>query len=160
MIEPIAFLDVEASGFGPESYPIEIGWVLSDTDCAEARLILPHPDWVYWDPAAQAVHGIARTELFATGLPGPRVAAWLDANLIGHVVYVGAEDDLFWIDRLYRACNRRPSFRLLEAGRALEAELSRRGLESTSFWTEHPAVHRAVGDAMRLRSVWRRVMGG
>ena len=52
---PPAVLDVEASGFGRESYPIEVGYVLSggQTYCS---LIRPLPEWTHWDPQAERVH--------------------------------------------------------------------------------------------------------
>ena len=54
-----AILDMEASGFGRDSYPIEVGYVLPDgrTRCT---LIRPAPHWVHWDPAAEQLHHIPR----------------------------------------------------------------------------------------------------
>ena len=49
-------LDIEASGFGPGSYPIEVGLVLPDGD-AWCSLIRPEPGWLHWDPSAEQVHG-------------------------------------------------------------------------------------------------------
>ena len=52
-------IDIEASGFGSRSYPIEIGVVKTNGDryCA---LIEPPPEWDHWSETAQAVHGITR----------------------------------------------------------------------------------------------------
>jgi len=46
-----AVLDIEASGFGRDSYPVEIGYVLPDgqTWCT---LIRPAPAWTHWDATA------------------------------------------------------------------------------------------------------------
>ena len=38
----LAFLDIEASGFGPGSYPVEVGWTFGD-GAGESWLICP-PD--------------------------------------------------------------------------------------------------------------------
>ena len=45
-------LDIEASGFGRGSYPIEIGYCLpnGDTFCT---LIKPEPEWQHWDAEAE-----------------------------------------------------------------------------------------------------------
>ena len=49
-------IDIEASGFGLSSYPIEIGLVLANgaTYCA---LVKPHTSWGHWDRGAEKVHG-------------------------------------------------------------------------------------------------------
>jgi hypothetical protein len=44
-----AVLDVEASGFGAGSYPIEIGYIASD-GTSYCTLIRPAPSWTHWDP--------------------------------------------------------------------------------------------------------------
>ncbi len=41
-------IDFEASGFGPHSYPIEIGVIRSNGD-RYCSLILPADDWTFWD---------------------------------------------------------------------------------------------------------------
>ena len=41
-------IDVEASGFGSKSYPIEIGVALNDGQ-RFCTLILPAPNWTHWD---------------------------------------------------------------------------------------------------------------
>jgi hypothetical protein len=41
-------IDIEASGFGEESYQIEIGVILND-ESKYCALIRPQPDWLYWD---------------------------------------------------------------------------------------------------------------
>lgn len=50
-------LDVEASGFGRGSYPIEIGLAFPD-GTSVAYLLRPEPDWVHWDEGAEQVHGL------------------------------------------------------------------------------------------------------
>ncbi|MDB5851379.1 MAG: hypothetical protein JWP29_5131, partial [Rhodoferax sp.] len=59
-------LDVEASGFGRHSYPIEVGYVLPDgkTYCT---LIRPEPTWTHWDPEAEHLHHISRETVLAMG---------------------------------------------------------------------------------------------
>jgi hypothetical protein len=53
--DPPAIIDIEASGFGPDGYPIEIGVALSSgqTFCA---LILPEPEWQIHSPCTTPDH--------------------------------------------------------------------------------------------------------
>lgn len=98
-------IDVEASGFGPESYPIEIGLALPDNE-RYCSLICPCDDWTYWDDDAQSVHGISRDLLMQTGKPLQDVALELN-NLLGRMtVYSdGWVVDKPWITKLFdQAC--------------------------------------------------------
>ncbi|WDP84202.1 MAG: hypothetical protein HUN05_02695 [Desulfobacter sp.] len=52
-------VDVEASGFGSQSYPIEIGLALGP-DTRYCSLIIPSPQWTHWDKAAEKTHAISR----------------------------------------------------------------------------------------------------
>ncbi len=45
-------LDVEASGFGRDSYPVEIGYAMPNGSCF-CSLVRPEPHWTHWDPEAQ-----------------------------------------------------------------------------------------------------------
>ena len=56
-IPPI--IDVEASGFGRGSYPIEVGFALEDRE-VQSYLIKPALGWDHWDPKAELIHGISR----------------------------------------------------------------------------------------------------
>ena len=55
-------VDVEASGFGSASYPIEIGLAL-DEGLKYCTLVQPAPGWTHWDDEAQKVHRIPRDML-------------------------------------------------------------------------------------------------
>ncbi len=68
------FLDIEASGFGAGSYPIEVGCVLPDgrTLCC---LVRPPERWRHWDAGAESVHRITRDLLMRHGLPVEEVVA-------------------------------------------------------------------------------------
>ena len=61
-------IDVEASGFGGMSYPIEVGVALDD-DTKYCSLIFPAPEWQHWDEDAEKVHRIARDILETYGNP-------------------------------------------------------------------------------------------
>jgi hypothetical protein len=96
-------IDVEASGFGSGSYPIEIGVALDDGHkyCA---LIHPEPDWTDWDPAAEKVHRIPRDVLEAYGRPARAVAEALNELLASRTVYTdGWVVDKPWLSTLFQA---------------------------------------------------------
>lgn len=102
------FLDVEASGFGPDSYPIEVAWNLPDGEITRC-LISPEdvPTWTHWDAQAEQVHGIERDRLLRNGWSPSYVAGRLAADLGGRVVYTDAPAfDAAWLDRLFSAVDR------------------------------------------------------
>ena len=101
-INPI-IIDVEASGFGVTSYPIEIGVALDEGEkfCA---LILPAPDWTHWDDGAEKVHRVPRDILETYGKPLEEVAAELNTLLEGRTVYTdGWVVDKPWLTTLFYA---------------------------------------------------------
>ena len=59
-------IDFEASGFGAESYPIEVGVVL-ESGKAYHSLIKPCSHWTHWTQEAQNTHRISRLELERDG---------------------------------------------------------------------------------------------
>ena len=85
-MEKINTLDIEASGIGAESYPIEIGVILKNgsTYCS---LIKPEPEWIYWSDQAESIHGISQQTLKAYGKPARQVATELNELLAGQVTY-------------------------------------------------------------------------
>lgn len=99
----LVFLDFEASSLGKRSYPIEVGWVFEDGR-SEVHLIRPAPEWTDWDPAAEAIHTIARAELIASGTPHDVVARRMIAVLSGHDLLASAPSwDGKWLSTLLRA---------------------------------------------------------
>ena len=105
-------MDIEASGLGAGSYPIEIGIVLANGD-AYCTLIAPEPDWTHWDEEAHAVHGIARSTLHQFGKAACVVAAELDRRLAGTTIYSDAwGHDYTWLSLLYSAAGWSPPFKL------------------------------------------------
>jgi len=106
------FLDIEASGFGRGSYPIEIGIATAEGRC-HCFLITPCNDWSHWDPAAEQVHGISRQLLHQHGLSVNHVAEQLNQLLAGRTLYTDAWGyDSSWLMRLYDAADRWPNFKL------------------------------------------------
>jgi hypothetical protein len=106
-------LDIEASGFGRGSYPIEVGLARADgSSCA--FLIQPLAEWTHWDPKAELLHGISRARLQREGLPVTQVARWLNDELAS--VGVAYSDswgyDNTWLSLLFHQAGMLPAFRL------------------------------------------------
>lgn len=105
-------IDVEASGFGRDSYPIEVGFVLPGGQ-AHCTLIRPQPGWDHWDADAERTHGIHRRLLEQRGRDAPEVARWLNRHLRGQRVHSDAwGHDFVWLHRLFAAAGEIPAFRL------------------------------------------------
>ena len=126
--EPPAVMDIEASGFGRDSYPVEIGFVLPD-GTSYCTLIRPAPHWTHWDPEAEKVHKIALNTVVQHGREVGEVAHQLNERLRGRTLYCdGWAHDYVWLNVLYDAAGLTPSFRL-ENLRKLLSE------QEAAFWT-------------------------
>lgn len=151
-------IDVEASGFGMGSYPIEIGLVLPD-GTPHCFLIAPVRTWTAWDPEAEKVHGISRESLETYGRPVHEVAWRLNELLRGKSVYSDAWSfDMSWLGKLYDAANMPQTYRVASL-RDLMAD------QQVSDWDAAKAKviseldlqrHRASGDARILQETYRR----
>lgn len=105
-------LDIEASGFGATSYPIEVG-VAMDNDTRFCRLIRPQSDWLHWSEEAQGLHGISRSMLLEKGAPVQQVCIELNQLLSGRTAYSdGWVVDSPWLSRLYESAGMRMAFEL------------------------------------------------
>lgn len=151
-------IDVEAAGFGYRSYPIEIGLALSE-GVRFSALILPLPDWDYWDPAAESVHHLSREVLMRRGKPAAVVADALNALLEDRTVFSdGWVVDKPWVDQLYYATGVRQRFTVS----SLEIILSE---PQMAIWHDTKAQvigelklkrHRASTDAMIIQETYMR----
>ncbi len=157
LLPPI--LDVEASGFGAGSYPIEVGYVLGD-GTAYCTLIKPAASWTHWDPEAEAVHGIPREVLQHRGRAAPEVATELNTRLRGQTVYSDAwGNDLVWLGKLFDEAGLVPSFRLdTLRGLLTDREAAAWHAAKDAVLAETPSGrHRASRDADVLRRALLRV---
>jgi hypothetical protein len=114
-------LDIEASGFGRHSYPIEVGLAMADGS-SFCCLIRPEPEWTHWDPAAESIHRIRRDTALAHGRPAHEVARVLNSMLRGQTVYSdGWAHDYSWMSALFEVAEMAPAFKL-ESLRTLLSE--------------------------------------
>jgi hypothetical protein len=154
-------LDIEASGFGRHSYPIEVGYVLPDGR-ARCTLIRPPAHWTHWDPGAEQVHHISREILLQHGRPADEVARMLNGDLAGNTVYCdGWAHDYPWLAALFDEAGMAPGFKL-ESVRALlhEADLAQLpDLQQQALRELGVERHRASADARALQLAIERVSG-
>ncbi|WP_027857661.1 3'-5' exonuclease [Marinobacterium jannaschii] len=118
------YIDLEASGLGPDSYPIEVAWKDSADGSSDNFLIDPArvEGWDYWDEFAEELHGIAPEDL-AGQLCARESARRLNRSLLGRKVISDAlEFDSFWMRRLFAAAEMKPSFDLVGLEHVLAAE--------------------------------------
>lgn len=158
---PPVFIDIEASGFGAGSYPIEVGYILPDGQ-AFCRLITPAADWTHWDAGAEAMHGISRATLLTHGSHIEEVAALLNQALYGKTVYTDAWSyDIAWLDRLFDAAERVQLFRLDDLRTLLsESQISTWDDTKQQVISElNMQRHRASSDARILQLTFLRVTG-
>jgi hypothetical protein len=154
-------LSMEASGTGPGSYPIEIGFVLPD-GTSYCTLIRPPPHWTHWDSRVERSHRIARETTVLHGRDVAEVARQLNSRLAGRMLYCdGATDARTWLALLFDAAGIRPAFSIED----LRVLLSDR---EAAFWhvvrqqvaTEMRLQrHRASADARILQSTLARLRG-
>jgi hypothetical protein len=153
-------IDVEASGFGGTSYPIEVGVALDD-DTTYCSLIQPAPDWDHWDRDAEKVHRIGRDVLQAHGKPMEQVAASLNELLEGKTLYSdGWVVDKPWLTTLFHKAQMDMAFRVSPLEMILSPEQMERWHETkASVLAEVPEQrHRASFDAWVIQETYRRTL--
>jgi hypothetical protein len=151
---PTMILDIEASGFGKTSYPIEIAVVDADGGLVYESLIKPLPEWTHWSEDAEKTHSISRDHLSAEGRDAVEVARDLNTLLRGQTIYCDAwYHDYMWLQRLFNAVGTYPAFKLESVFRLItdsEAELwgQRKHQAAASLGVTR---HRAANDAAMIR---------
>jgi hypothetical protein len=157
-----SILDLEASGFGAASYPIEVGIALGDGR-KYCSLIRPGPDWTHWDTDAEGVHGISRSLLAQHGRSPREVAEQLNLLAAGLTLYSdGWVVDSPWLTTLFYAAGVEALFRLSPLETILDE------LQMARWHTVKDAVladcterrHRASFDAYVVQETWCRTRAG
>ena len=105
-----SIIDVEATGLGTGSYPIEIGMALA-TGVRYSTLIAPARNWTYWDREAESIHLLPRSVILTHGRPVQEVALKLNELLGTDTVFSdGWVVDKPWIIKLFDAAGIRQTF--------------------------------------------------
>lgn len=153
-------IDIEASGFGDRSYPIEVGVALDD-DTKYCSLILPAPDWDHWDDAAEKVHRIARDILETHGKPVQEVAASLNRLFEGRTLYSdGWVVDKPWLTTLFHKAGMDMKFRVSPLELILSEEQMARWHDTKDrlLGELKERRHRASFDAWVIQQTYNRTM--
>lgn len=146
-------IDIEASGFGRHSYPIEIGLALADGR-GLCTLVQPADDWTHWDASAEHLHGIRREVARQHGRPVAEVADLLNRELDGQTVYSDAwAYDYSWLSLLFDTACRSQRFKLEHLRVLLTDAQADRLAEGKAMARAHLHVarHRASADARTLQ---------
>lgn len=154
---PLAFIDLEASGLGATSWPVEVGWAFEKGE-AHAMLVRPDAAWLAsaWEASAEKLHRLSRADLERDGSQVREVCAAMNAALADCDVYSDSPDwDGFWLFRLFGAAGMKQAFAIHDYGRLVrplagvreEALLARAARIA-------PRRHRAAADAMHLRTLY------
>ncbi|MFT7108921.1 MAG: hypothetical protein ACI843_000577 [Psychrobacter glaciei] len=154
-----AIVDVEASGFGRGSYPIEVGIALEDGS-VHAMLIKPADGWDHWDESAEKIHGISREHLTKNGKPVRDVAIFLNDLCGGQTLYTDAWSfDSSWIGRLFDEAEIVQRFKLDTITRLLtEDELEKWSeVKDATIKQLGLDIHRAANDVTILRETFKNI---
>ncbi|MFT4797496.1 MAG: hypothetical protein ACJAXW_004474 [Candidatus Azotimanducaceae bacterium] len=162
MIAAPIIIDLEASGFGAWSYPIEVGVVMQDGG-AFCSLIMPASDWTHWDDEAECIHHLSRRALETFGQSPRAVAEELNTLLDGKTAYSdGWVVDRPWLTKLFSRSRLEMSFRVSP----IELILSEGQI---ACWDETKQSviadlglqrHRASFDAVVIQETYRRTRQG
>lgn len=139
MERPSFFIDFEASGIAPDSYPIEVAVVSSETSFSS--LIKPARYWTHWSFDAQDMHGLSQDYLREQGDTPGAWARHMNQLFSGQVLCSDSPQDGFWLDVLYEAADLIPTFEL----KPLEVFVGRELLKLVSTLREskaHPTLDR------------------
>ena len=157
MLDPF-IIDVEASGFGASSYPIEVG-VAMGRHAKYCSLIKPAADWTHWDSSAESFHQIKRSQLNAHGKPVREVALQLNSLLLDATVYSdGWVVDQPWLITLFHQAAVPMRFQLSALEMILtEAQMEIWQATKTQVLSQTQGTrHRASYDAWVIQETYRR----
>lgn len=149
----VAIIDVEASGLGPDSYPIEIA-AYDGENLSYSVLINPETaeGWDHWDfIAEEEIHGISLEHLAEHGEDAFLTVIRMNKVLEGQVVYSDAVDsDGFWVRRLFDQVLDRPmTFEIRSVFELFKPEYAE-DVRDIMKTLQGDIVHRAMDDCMSI----------
>jgi hypothetical protein len=145
---PTHFIDFEASGIAPDSYPIAIGIALPDSELYS--LIRPVRYWTHWSYDAQDMHGIERSTLFRQGTPARKLANRLNRLFAGLTLCCDNPADCFWFDVLFEAAGVESRVGI----QPLEAWVGREAASAIQLHLPSRKAHNAVQDARDMQAAF------
>jgi len=162
------FIDIEASGLGGKTYPIEVGWATCDlaSTCYLVRPAKLWDDWL-WMPESEKIHNIHRDVCVREGHDVVEVAHAVNAAMKDRLVFSDAVDfDGYWLSVLFRAADVAPGFALYNANVLLrdliEAPQPQANLYAKLAYSKasetYPHTHRADEDCLGWAGAVRLIM--
>lgn len=156
MLTTPVIIDLEASGFGAGSYPIEVGYAdrKGQTWCS---LITPCEGWDHWNATAEKLHHISRDILLVHGKRVGVVANHLNKVFLDQTIYSdGWLHDFTWLSNLYQEAEMSPSFKLQDLRMVLShyQESVWHAKKQTILNELGATRHRASADAKVLQMTW------
>lgn len=142
---PTHFVDFEASGIAPDSYPIEVAVVYPGGEYQ--ALIKPASYWEHWSYDAQDMHQIPREQLISDGQTPLAVAQAMNDLFDGKTLCSDNPADCFWLDVLYEAAGIDPTFEV----KPIEAFVGREAASEILKRLPVRKGHRALPDARDLQ---------
>jgi hypothetical protein len=157
MTVPI-IIDFEASGYGHESYPIEVGFSGRHGE-GWCSLIRPEQNWSHWDENTAERHLIPREILIERGNTTQFIAEQLNFFLKDRQVYSDTlEQDQQWLQVLYDSAQIQPCFQVMDLF-SIISDTQKQLWESTKIQVIKElgvARHRASSQARILQMTWLR----
>ncbi|WP_462146392.1 exonuclease domain-containing protein [Pseudoalteromonas gelatinilytica] len=154
-LDEFVMLDVEASGLGHSSYPVEVAFA-SSTGRQASYLIQPTSYWLAhgeWDENAERLHGLSQQTLLFTGSCIANVAQQLNKYLCGKLVLCNdLAFDGFWLSQLFKAANTSVTFHLMDLSALFDfwGEQKKKVFKEEYGKTLNTNEHRALPDAKRF----------
>jgi len=162
----VAVIDFEACGFGPGTWPIEVGWIRAGDQSPRSMTIRPHPKFNLdlWQPGSQKIHKLTLPEIQRDGMEAVDVLAAMRRDLAGCIVISDAPSfDQSWLNTLALACDQAPPFQIADliavfnlfhkiTGATVRDMLNEFRL---SMERSGPAPHRAGDDVFQVMSALR-----
>lgn len=144
-MEPTHFIDFEASGIAPDSYPIEVAVVFPGGEYQ--ALIQPASYWDHWSYDAQDMHGLSREQLILEGTPPLAAAQEMNQLFDGKTLCSDNPADCYWLDVLYEAAGIEATFEV----KPIEAFVGREAAPEIFKRLPLRRGHRALQDARDLQ---------
>ncbi|XQW86272.1 hypothetical protein ACOYR1_05970 [Thalassotalea piscium] len=156
LLDEFIMLDIEASGLGHESYPIEVAYVSSTGD-RNSYLIKSTDEWIndglWCSDAESSIHKISQDMLAQHGIPPFVVANSLNEALSGKLVLCNDLDyDGVWLTQLFKAANVGVMFSLTDIRYLYEylGESKTHNFKQSYDAIVPSTIHRALPDAQRF----------
>lgn len=148
------FIDCEASGLHPESYPIEIGVSSLVNNHQFSTLIKPFDSCTYWSYDAQDMHHIEKEEL-QNGLNGFILANKMNSLYKDKTLWADSNFDKLWVETLFDVANVDMEFHVANL---YNIPLPDAYKKAFNVLIGNNVEHRALADAIQIEKAWNQLL--